>query len=80
MARVKPEEYREEEDALNALINKFSSAMKEKLQQKRKEGWAGWADAENKGIFAARAIIHAERADLVDAANLLAMEWNLEGS
>lgn len=67
---------------LDSTLARFSIAMKQRLRQKRVDGWRGWNEAENvrdgdEDGFLERAIRNARDGDYIDAANLLMFLWNL---
>lgn len=64
--------------ALNAMINKFASAMKSKLKNKfLRDGYSGWDNiGPNSPPYISDLQHHVEKGDLVDVANIAAILWN----
>jgi hypothetical protein len=71
-----------EPQALEALVDEFSSEMKKKLIQKYlRDGYTGWDDPGNRGVILEKLRDHVDRLvagepQEIDVANLAAMLWN----
>jgi hypothetical protein len=61
-------------------IKRFSRAMREKLERKRKAGRAGWNRPQECSVAELRSMMmeHVAKGDLVDVANFAMMIWNRE--
>src|SRR5688500_8707654 len=65
--------------ALNACVDSFAHAMKEKLMRKwMRDGKAGWDDPEWRDHIRESLTRHVEKGDMVDVANLAMMLWNFK--
>jgi hypothetical protein len=77
---IKSPQFKNEEEALNALVDTFAAEMKKKLQAKREDGFHGWdypdASAEIRTKY--RQHLRRKNNQWVDVANLAAMLWNFE--
>ena len=72
-----------EDDALCELIDAFAAEMKNKLIDKRAEGWEGWRESACMDELRQNFKIHATGnldgfVDFIDVANFAAFLWNLE--
>jgi hypothetical protein len=68
-----------DEERLDAMVDDFAFAMKEKLHRKAEQGRSGWDNPANAAVIRAAMLEHAARGpgQEVDVANLAAMLWNL---
>jgi hypothetical protein len=67
-------------NALNALVDEFAAAMKDRLMVKVWQGWRGWDDPQFEDQLCARLAHEAAKddPDHVDVANLAAFLWNFK--
>lgn len=63
-------------------VDRFAQALKEKLAQKRKQGYAGWDDPQQCSIEYLQELLHShlEKGDPVDVGNFAMMLWNRGGA